>query len=90
MLACVARLGRHSVPIYFWHCKTELNNSTTQSDINMLLSGQLYVNILEVPFAKLALKILLPSAIASLPLTHCTILLLGLILYVNEKLSLRL
>lgn len=67
----------HSVPNYSGHCKTKLNTSTEQSDINMFSSGQVYFKILGVPFAKLAFKILLPNVMPSLTFTHCAIVVLA-------------
>lgn len=83
-VACVSRLGC-SVPNYSWHCETKLNNSTKQSDIKVFSSRQVYFKILEVPFAKLAFKILLPNVIAFLIFTHSAIFPLRLNLYENKK-----
>lgn len=54
-------------------------------DINVFSSGQVYIKILEVPFVKLAFKILLPNVIAFLICVLRAIFPLRLNLYVNKK-----
>lgn len=71
-VAHVSRSGS-SVPIS--GTAKPIKQSHKAIDITVFSTGQVIIKILEVPFAKLAFKTLLPNVIMFLPFIHCVIFL---------------